>query len=72
MSQKLRETLAESGEQGKTPFEVWNHLCKDLGFDDRVMFGIAGISWLPWVKNQSFDYFLEKKDEDADAEEVTT
>lgn len=40
---------------------LWNRLCKELKFDDRVLFQIAGISWLPWTRNQTFDYFLESK-----------
>ena len=31
----------------RTPISVWNRLCKELRFDDRVLFHIAGIRWLP-------------------------
>ena len=42
---------------------VWNRLCKELGFSDRVLFEIAGIGWIPWTKNQSFDFFLSEGEE---------
>ena len=43
---------------------VWNKLCKELGLDDRVLFRIAGIAWLPWCRSGSFDFFLDKERED--------
>lgn len=43
---------------------VWNKLCKELGLDDRVLFRIAGIAWLPWCRSGSFDFFLGKERED--------
>ncbi len=39
---------------------LWNSLCKELQIDDQVLHQIARTSWLPWAKNQPFDYFLKK------------
>lgn len=52
----------ETGHTLETPVSLWNRLCIELGFDDRVLFQIAGIGWLPWTHNQSFDFFLKSKE----------
>ena len=67
----LRLFLPESFKQRggwRTPMEsiaVWNQICKRLNIDDRVLFEVANIQWLPWTRNKSFDYFL-KSDRNED------
>jgi hypothetical protein len=42
---------------------LWNKICKDIGIEDQVLHEIAGTKWLPWAKNQPFDYFLDNSDD---------
>ena len=41
---------------------TWNGLCRELGFQDRVLFQIAGIGWLFWTRGQAFDFFLRTQE----------
>ena len=40
---------------------VWYKLCNSLGFDDRVLFGIAGVRWVWWIRRQPIDSFFRSK-----------
>ena len=35
---------------------LWNRLCKKLGVKDKVLHEIVGTSFIPWVREQPFDY----------------
>ncbi len=39
---------------------LWNSLCKELQIHDQVLHQVARTSWLPWTRNQPFDYFLKE------------
>ena len=43
--------------RGRLDFILWNRICKDLGFCDRVLFQITNNGWLPWNKGREFDFF---------------
>ena len=47
---------------------VWERLCRELGFDDRVLFRVAGVGWLPWSKDVAFNT-ITRDDGDVDEEE---
>ena len=38
---------------------AWNRICHELGFDDRILFRVAGVGWLPGTRRRRFDLFSE-------------
>ena len=64
VKKERRNQLETPHLQMKTPFQMWNLLCKKLKFSDRILFRIAYANWMPWTRNQKFDYFVKLEQED--------
>lgn len=47
--------------QMSSSLKLWNILCKELKIEDKVLHEIAGTSFFPWAKEQTFDYFINEK-----------
>ena len=39
---------------------LWNHICKELGIQDKTLHIVIGTSLIPWVRKQPFDYYLPR------------
>jgi hypothetical protein len=40
---------------------LWNHICKELGIQDKILHKVIGTSLIPCVRKQPFDYYLPRK-----------
>lgn len=58
LSEHINETISFTKR-----ISLWNKICKDIGIEDKILHEIVGTKWLPWLKNQPFDYFLNNSDD---------
>ena len=47
-----------SKRNNRSRLALWNHICKRVGVTDYSLHQVVGTNWLPWAKDQEFDYFF--------------
>lgn len=53
----LGSIISGSGDSINSRLQLWSSICKDLEISNTVLHQIVWISFLPWTKGKTFDYF---------------